>query len=514
MCAVRQRLWRLIGSGLVVVLAARLCYLVVRYQGPDGPVKRPHIESAALLLAVVGLIVRFAAGRNAPASTGHQPSLYPGTALWLSLIAGSLALYWPALHIGLLSDDFILVQHARAWDVSQVAPQLFRPLPLLVWAVILRVGGDAAMLHLVNILLHATNAYLASRVVAGWVNGRWWAAMSALLFMAAPLGAEAVAWCAGTFDLFATMWMLCAVLIARTAGAGLRDRALLVAFTIAALLSKETSVVLPLVLLIDALVTRPRLRSAVISIGMVAALALAFGAIRIQSATPVETTVSRYRVQRLLFDSFGALAAPWHVADPGLTAIRTGYALCVIALIASFFMNPGARWASRAGAGGTGWVLASILPLLAFFYVGPQLEGARYLYLAACGWSAILVTAAADLAGRGPRAAIVVRALVVVLIGVGAWGVRQHLHPWTRAAATRDSVLGVAAGDQRLRGCPVAYIEGLPDAVDGAYLFANGAREALAGVGVSAFARAGSGDCAFRWDAGRSAFLPVSVPAR
>jgi hypothetical protein len=60
----------------------------------------------------------------------------------------------------------------------------------------------------------------------------------------------------------------------------------------------------------------------------------------------------------------------------------------------------------------------------------------------------------------------------------------------------------------RLHACSPAYVEGLPDSVDGAYLFANGAREALADVGVTAFARPDSGECAFRWDPTAATFQP------
>jgi hypothetical protein len=507
------------GTILVTILTARFCYLVVRYHGADGSVRRPHIESAALLLGIVGLIVRFvtdvgsASGRETPPRpTGRKAPPY---AVWLGLVAGSLALYWPALHIGLLSDDFILFQHPLAWDVSQVAPQLFRPLPLFVWANLLHLGGGPATLHLLNIVLHGTNAYLVGRVVGGWVPGRWWPTIASWLFLAAPLGPEAVAWCAGTFDLFATMWMLCAVLVARRPTPTLRDRALLVAASIAALLSKETAVMLPVLLVIDGAIRRSLTRRSVFAIAMVTALAVAFGTIRVQSATVVEASgFSRYRVQRLLFDSFGALGAPWHVGDAWLTVIRPGYALCVIVLVSVFFINRGRRWASLAVAGGSAWVLASILLLLAFFHVGSQLEGARYLYLAVCGWSAVLVAAAADISSGRPRAEPATWAVLALLVCAGVWGVRQHLEPWAHAAASRNSVLAIAAADQRLRTCPVAYIEGLPDSVEGAYLFANGAREALADVGVTAFARAGSGDCAFRWDPAAARFAPASAPVR
>jgi hypothetical protein len=287
-----------------------------------------------------------------------------------------------------------------------------------------------------------------------------------------------------------------------------------VAFTLAALLSKETAIVVPLLLALDGIVNRSTSRRFWVDAAMAAVFAVLFAAVRLPSATAVETNFSRYRVQRLMFDSFGTLAAPWHANDPWGASVRTVYALCVIVLIIVFFLNRGQRWASLAVLGGAAWVLASILPLLAFFYVGPQLEGSRYLYLAACGWAAILVTATADISVRLPRANALLRTMLIALIAAGAWGARQHIRPWTHAAAVRDTVLRAAAADPILHDCSPAYVEGLPDSVGGAYLFANGAREALADVGVTAYARRGTGTCAFQWDPDSSRFVPASAPVR
>jgi len=494
--------WRVAGTAVVLTLSVRLCYIVIRFSTGSGAVKRPHIESAALLLAIAGLILRITSDTPGSAVSSARPRAM----LWLAFLAGALLLYWPAVHVGLLSDDFILIQHASVWDMRQVAPQLFRPLPIFVWAVVVHLGCGPVTLHVVNILLHATNAWLAAQIVAGWVPGRFYAIAAGLLVLVAPLGPEAVAWCAGAFDLFAAAAMMSAVLVSRSPPT-LRNRIQLIGLTLAALLSKETAVVLPMLILLDGCVRRSLARRAIIDLGLVTATVAIFAVIRLQLATGVvSAAISRYRIQRLVFDSFGTLGAPWQASDQWLTRVRAVYALCVIGVIAAFFVNRGARWASAAVLAGAGWVLASILPLLAFFSVGPQLEGARYLYLAACGWAAVLVTAAADLAGRGPRVTAITRGVLVVLIGAGAWGVHSHLLPWTDAAAVRDNVLRTAAADERLRGCPVAYVDGLPDSVGGAHLFANGAREALADVGVTAFAYAGTGDCAFRWDAAAERF--------
>jgi hypothetical protein len=507
---VKARRWWLVGTGVVLALSLRLCYLVIWYEGGAGSVRRPHIESAALLLALVGFATRFLTDARG-STTGSAAT--PPLLIWVALVAAAFALYWPALHIGLLSDDFILIQHAAAWDVSQVAPQLFRPLPIFVWAIVVHLGGGAAALHILNILLHATNAYLASRIVIAWARSALWSACSALLVVAAPLGPEAVAWCSGTFDLFAAAWLMGAVLISRRADAAPWTRILLVACAALALLSKETSVVLPLLILIDAWARGVISRRVWVDFGLTGALVVIFAAFRLQSGGAIGT-FSRYRIQRLLFDSFGSLAVPWHTE---LTAssplLRSTVAVLVIALLTMFFVFRGPRWRSRAALGGVVWVLISVLPLVTMFYVGPQLQGARYLYLAACGWAALLVTAAGELSDAGSGARTAAMLVVVSVLGAATLGVRAHLAPWTHAASVRDVVLRAAAADERLHSCPVVYLQGLPASVDGAYLFANGTREALTQVGVDAFVRDEAGACSFRWNAAAGRFVPSrSIP--
>jgi hypothetical protein len=499
--AVNRTPWHAVGAAVVLVLATRLCVLIVGYQGAAGSIRRPHIESAALLLAVTGLAYRFATDRRADPD-GSSCDAVP-IAYWVVLSCGATILYWPALWVGLLSDDFILVQHASAWDASQVAPQLFRPLPIIVWAVIVHLGGGAVALHGLNILLHGTNAYLAASIVAGWHEARRWAAAAGLLVLLSPLAPEAVAWCAGVFDLCAAAFMMAAVLAARRYA----DRGnapnilLLIGLCAGALLSKETAVMLPLLIALDAWVRGSLSKRVGVAVAALAGAIVLFAVIRLGSAGDLPAGgFSRYRFQRLIFDGFGGLAAPWHSGDTGLTVLRTSYALGAIALVTAFCVARGSRWRSRNAVAGSLWVVASILPGLPIFYVGPRLEGARYLYLAACGWAAVLIASASDIA-EGRRLNRAFAAFVLLLfVAADTAGVRMHLRPWSRAAATRDVVLRSAAGDARLHACPVVYLQGLPDSLDGAYLFANGAREALAAVGVNAYARQESGPCAFRWE--------------
>src|SRR4029077_20848654 len=134
---------------------------------------------------------------------------------WLLWCAAALALYSSSLFLGLLSDDFVLAARARAWQLGPIHSDLFRPAPLLVWAILLTAGGGPTALHLFNVLVHGTVAFLTTRLTGGW-------RLSPLLAIAAgsgvltfPASVEAVMWCAGVFDLTTTLFCVAAVLAAR-----------------------------------------------------------------------------------------------------------------------------------------------------------------------------------------------------------------------------------------------------------------------------------------------------------
>lgn len=151
-----------LAGATVIALGLRVSYLFVRYILGSTGTQRFHVESWALIFVAIGLLVRVARSRLPEQRRTKTVATSPW--VWLVFCGLAVALYWPALSVGFLSDDFVLVTYAARWSIGPVTPSLFRPLPLLLWALLLHAGAGAPTLHVLNVVLHGTNAYLTSLV--------------------------------------------------------------------------------------------------------------------------------------------------------------------------------------------------------------------------------------------------------------------------------------------------------------------------------------------------------------
>ena len=97
---------------------------------------------------------------------------------------------------------------------------------------------------------------------------------------------------------------------------------------------------------------------------------------------------------------------------------------------------------------------------------------------------------------------------IAMLIVFGAVGTREHQRHWQKASAARNLVMNVARTDSRLRACGAVSIRGLPDTVEGAYVFRNGADLAFEDAAL-ALSDTAIPTCTFNWDARRAAFTAV-----
>jgi hypothetical protein len=502
-----RSLARVLLSAIVAGLAARTTYLsVVHIHGSDAG--RHRLESAALLFAIAATLVRFTLNERGESARGVSSPR--SVVRWMTFCAIATAVYWPALSIGFLSDDFGLVERATAWDLSPVTSTLFRPVPLLAWATVLHLGAGAAGLHGLNALLHGTNAYLVSRIADRWLGGRVSSILAGLLVLASPLATEPVVWCSGVFDLTATALVLAAVLLAERYDGPeppTSTRLTFAAVIAAAVLSKEAGAVAPFLVLVSAWIRgRVPVRLRIDLVVLVLAIGL-FGVVRLLTSPDVEPiSVTRYGLQRALFSGFGSLAAPFHldvVRDSPWLAVAS--VVLVIALLTRFSLQAGSAHQFKVAVGSIAWILIAIAPVWPILVIPGDLQGSRLLYLAGPGWATLLVVSTQS---RRRAIRFVTTGVVAILIALAAWSSVRQIRHWRDAAGLRDLVERSAAANDAIKQCPEVSLSKLPDSVRGAYVFRNSVREAFArDLGIAVVATPRTPGCAFEWSDEQSLFV-------
>jgi len=98
---------------------------------------------------------------------------------------------------------------------------------------------------------------------------------------------------------------------------------------------------------------------------------------------------------------------------------------------------------------------------MGMFYVAPDLQGSRYLYLSSFGWGLLLSIIIYKLINRKTISVLIALFLVIVL----SLCLKKNLEPWGRAG-------------EIIKSLPADFREtGAPDNYYGAYILRNGARE-------------------------------------
>lgn len=219
--------------------------------------------------------IRPEASQSAPVVA---PSRGPRAALLVAVVA--FVSFLPALRAGFVYDDTLLIANnplvrhwqgllsafaGHFWQTQDLGTQgigltYYRPIVtvsfVLNW---LLFGGAPWAFHLVNLLLHAGSAFLATRLALRWLGRPWLAVLVGVLFAVHPTRSESVIWIAGRTDVLMCIFGLLSVELmhrarktgrsAHAVGSGL--------CLLLALLCKEGSVVLPVLLLADALLDEP-----------------------------------------------------------------------------------------------------------------------------------------------------------------------------------------------------------------------------------------------------------------
>lgn len=212
---------------------------------------------------------------SAPAAA---PPRGPRAALLVAVVA--FISFLPSLRAGFVYDDTLLIANNPAvhhwqglgsafvghfWQTQDLGTQgigltYYRPVVtvsfVLNW---LLFGGAAWGFHLVNLLLHAASAGLATRLALRWLGRPWLAVLIGVLFAVHPTRSESVAWIAGRTDLLMTVFGLLSLEFMHAARVTRSTKSvwLGVGCVACALLCKEGAAVLPALLFADALRDEP-----------------------------------------------------------------------------------------------------------------------------------------------------------------------------------------------------------------------------------------------------------------
>jgi tetratricopeptide (TPR) repeat protein len=341
--------------------------------------------------------------------------------------------------------------------------------------------------HLQNLVLHAANAVLvfelARRVFAmsdmqrdAPIEGSVVpAAVAALLFAIHPLRVESVAWITERRDMLSLLFCLTSVLLylrhARDVGGSRRWYVLSLTAFGCALLSKATSVSIPIVLLVLNVYPLRRLRArgsggiamrqvvlellpyALLS-GAVAVLSIVALRPPAQLSVGAKLAVSAYSLMFYLAKTVWPTGlAPLYEMPKTVNPLAARYvaSYVVVVVVTSIALAARRRWPGLT----TAWLvfLVVLLPMLGLVQNGPQIAADRYTYHAAPAL-AILAGAALWLWRTVPNAARLAVATAVLAVfatltwrQTAIWHDSDHLWAQVLRVDSTSSVAQIAMGD-------------------------------------------------------------------
>jgi len=387
---------------------------------------------------------------------------FPAVAGLAAAVLLAAGLYLNVLHNPFVYDDFrtvsdngSIVSPRDPWAIARY--DTTRPLTNVSFALDRAVWGASPFgFHLTNVVLHVFNVALIfvlvsqlcvdarrkARVAVPVLSDAAVATMAALLFGAHPVMTEAVGYVSGRSEVLCTSLFLLAILAARrfvTAGGA---AAFLVVWPlwIAALLSKETAAVLPLIVLLYGVLFAPergsdssawsrlvRLATPLVAVMLVAVLArvsvflfLEHGDLGIGIAGLDRSAASFVLYARLALIPVGQTI--FHAVDADGSAWSRLAAVALVALLALSVML---RRRSPLVVFGCGWFAVLIAPSLLLAATNVDIAVAEHReYLPFAGVAMSIAAAAAGAAGYTRRfastrvlAPIAAASIVLVLAG-------------------------------------------------------------------------------------------------
>lgn len=390
----------------------------------------------------------------------------PHRTRWLLL--GFCALAWaPVATLGFVWDDFgLLVKHPRLgdpaalpellvhdlwWHTGIVAPPYYRPLVVLSFAVDRLVFGlSPALAHLHSLAWHLLAVALVHTLLERLRPGLP-ALAGAALFALHPLQSEAVAFVAARNDPMAVALAVGALLLAWPADARAARLAAAAGLAAAALLAKESTVILPLLLVLLDFGAHgrpgPWRRPAALLAGLVGVVLLRLalplpGFDRLPSHEEIAILLDRLPVVLSLLGQL--LVLPWPLVtgrhltylDPPVVAIVGG--LAALGAGVGLLLRHGGRLAAAGLLVATGGLLPNALPLASTGRVGE-----RFVYLPMLGVAVGLAAAWPARGGRVALGLLVAYAVALLEVRLPDWrsdesrllaDARHHPTPYTHWA--------------------------------------------------------------------------------
>ena len=198
---------------------------------------------------------------------------HPSHMAWsLGLVLLAFAVRAPGLFAGFVFDDALGIQQRAGADWSQLGAfftsdrsaffgsNFYRPVLSVFCELVYAIGGaHAAAWHLASILLHVGCSLLVFRLALRVIDDQFAAWLAAALFAVHPAHVEAISWASAIAEPLWTFFLLLSVLaFLRCAEQGtVAWWAASFVFGAAAIFTKETAVVLPVVLLATAMALSP-----------------------------------------------------------------------------------------------------------------------------------------------------------------------------------------------------------------------------------------------------------------
>jgi Flp pilus assembly protein TadD len=403
------------------------------------------------------------------------------------LAAAVVAIYLPVRQAGFfyLDDDFYVTANPFVRDGLTLAGLhhaflsshggLWMPLAFTSHMLDVSLFGlEPAGPHVVNVLLHVVNALLLLTLLLRATGALAPSLVAAALFACHPLRVESVAWIAERKDVLSALFGLLALhwWVTFTRAPSARAYRLVVAATIAALLSKPMLVTLPFLLICfdvwplgrlgtpgpdgrplglkDLVVEKlPLLALAGAAAAITLATAGSQGALAALEGRPLHTRVAH---------AIGAYVwYAWKTAWPTDLAVFYPYpawsgwqiagaaTLVAGAAAAAIVTRRRAPWI----AAGLAWFAIALAPVVGLFQAGGQGMADRFTYVPAIGLVVALVWSLHETArARAARAALAGAAVVVV--GTLAVGAERQATYWRTSEALLAHTLAVTADNWRM----------------------------------------------------------------